>query len=99
MLERENRPHRWQIAKSDGRVIGKLLFQICGECVRSRRISGIPNAMPLTLKEHAAIRSAIKKRDADAASEAMQSHLKSALKRYLDSLAEEDSTFQLYGKS
>jgi GntR family transcriptional repressor for pyruvate dehydrogenase complex len=50
----------------------------------------LPNAIPLTLKEHIAIWNAIKRHDADAASAAMQKHLQCALKRYTDSLAEQE---------
>jgi GntR family transcriptional repressor for pyruvate dehydrogenase complex len=41
-----------------------------------------PKAKPHTLKEHLAIITAIRRRDPEAASEAMQNHLNAALKRY-----------------
>ena len=52
----------------------------------------LPNAIPLTFKEHVTICNAIKRHDPDAASDAMRKHLESALKRYLDSLAEMTGT-------
>jgi GntR family transcriptional regulator, transcriptional repressor for pyruvate dehydrogenase complex len=52
----------------------------------------LPNAIPLTFKEHVTICNAIKRHDPDAASDAMRRHLESALKRYLDSLAEMKGT-------
>jgi GntR family transcriptional repressor for pyruvate dehydrogenase complex len=50
------------------------------------RVLLVPNARPLSIKEHAAIVNAIKRRDPEAAREAMQVHLDAALKRYHDAI-------------
>ena len=72
-------------------LIYDLVAMIRGQLEKTlRKVLLLPNAMPLTLKEHVAIWKAIKSHDADAASAAMQSHLKRALKRYTDSLVEEN---------
>jgi GntR family transcriptional regulator, transcriptional repressor for pyruvate dehydrogenase complex len=47
----------------------------------------LPNARPLSLKEHSAIFEAIERRDADAARKAMHDHLEAALKRYAEATA------------
>ncbi len=71
-------------------LIYDLVAMIRGQLEKTlQKVLLLPNAMPLTLKEHIAIWNAIKRRDPDVASAAMQSHLKSALKRYTDSLGEE----------
>jgi GntR family transcriptional repressor for pyruvate dehydrogenase complex len=49
----------------------------------------LPNARPLSLKEHSTIISAIKRHDPDAASEAMRNHLESAVKRYHNAVGHE----------
>jgi GntR family transcriptional repressor for pyruvate dehydrogenase complex len=46
------------------------------------RVLLLPNARPLSLKEHTAVVRAIKRRDPDAARKAMQAHLDAAIKRY-----------------
>jgi len=71
-------------------LIYDLVAMIRGQLEKTlHKVLLLPNAMPLTLKEHIAIWNAIKRHDPDAASAAMQSHLKSALKRYTDSLVKE----------
>jgi GntR family transcriptional repressor for pyruvate dehydrogenase complex len=71
-------------------LIFDLVSMIRGQLEKTlSKVLLLPNAMPLTLKEHIAICNAIKRRDPEAASTAMQHHLKSALKRYHDSLADE----------
>jgi GntR family transcriptional repressor for pyruvate dehydrogenase complex len=49
----------------------------------------LPNARPLSLKEHAMIINAIKRHDPDAAAEAMRNHLELALKRYHSAVGHE----------
>lgn len=74
-------------------LIFDLVSMIRGQLEKTlSKVLLLPNAMPLTLKEHIAICNAIKRRDPDAASASMHHHLKSALKRYHDSLADETST-------
>ena len=48
------------------------------------RVLLLPNAMPLSAQEHAAIIRAIKRRDANAARKAMQAHLDAVLRRWRD---------------
>jgi GntR family transcriptional repressor for pyruvate dehydrogenase complex len=56
------------------------------------RVLHLPKAVPLSLKEHAAIIHAIKRRDPDGAAAAMQHHLDSALKRYYSAVSEKIPT-------
>lgn len=71
-------------------LIQDLVAMIRGQLQKMlEKILLLPNAIASTLKEHILICNAIKRRDPDAACAAMQIHLKSALKRYLDSLAPE----------
>jgi GntR family transcriptional regulator, transcriptional repressor for pyruvate dehydrogenase complex len=51
------------------------------------RVLKLPNARPLSLKEHIAIFEAIEKRDVEGAREAMHHHLEAALKRYAEASA------------
>jgi GntR family transcriptional repressor for pyruvate dehydrogenase complex len=72
-------------------LIYDLVTMIRGQLEKMlQKVLLLPNAIPLTLKEHIAIWNAIKRHDADAASAAMQKHLQCALKRYTDSLAEQE---------
>ena len=74
-------------------LIYDLVTMIRGQLEKTlQKVLLLPNAMPLTLKEHIAIYNAIKRHNPDAASAAMQNHLKCALKRYLDSLAAEKNS-------
>lgn len=74
-------------------LIYDLVAMIRGQLEKMlQKVLLLPNAVPLTFKEHVTICNAIKKRDPEAASEAMRKHLESALKRYLDSLAEGKGT-------
>jgi GntR family transcriptional repressor for pyruvate dehydrogenase complex len=71
-------------------LIFDLVSMIRGQLEKTlSKVLLLPNAMPLTLKEHISINHAIKRRDPEAASSAMERHLKAALKRYRDSLANE----------
>ena len=47
-----------------------------------QKVLSLPNAVPLSLKEHQAIFDAIKRSDAEAARQAMHAHLQSALHRH-----------------
>jgi GntR family transcriptional regulator, transcriptional repressor for pyruvate dehydrogenase complex len=72
------------IAKTSG---NSLLFDLVS-MIRSQLVGGLskvlllPNAIPLSFKEHTAILQAIERRDADAARKAMHAHLDAALSRY-----------------
>jgi len=69
-------------------LIYDLVAMIRGQLEKMlQKVLLLPNAVPLTYKEHVTICNAIKRHDPVAASEAMRRHLESALKRYLDSLA------------
>jgi GntR family transcriptional repressor for pyruvate dehydrogenase complex len=70
-------------------LIYDLVAMIRGQLEKMlRKVLLLPDAVRLTFKEHVTICKAIERRDPEAASEAMRRHLESALKRYLDSLAE-----------
>lgn len=74
-------------------LIYDLVAMIRGQLEKMlQKVLLLPNAVPLTFKEHVTICNAIKKRNPEAASEAMRKHLESALKRYLDSLADAKGT-------
>jgi GntR family transcriptional repressor for pyruvate dehydrogenase complex len=64
-------------------LIVDLISMIRGQLEKAlSRVLLVPKARPLSIKEHAAIVRAIKRRDPEAAREAMQTHLDAALKRY-----------------
>jgi len=64
-------------------LIVDLISMIRGQLEKAlSRVLLVPKARPLSIKEHAAIVKAIKRRDPEAAREAMQAHLDAALKRY-----------------
>jgi GntR family transcriptional repressor for pyruvate dehydrogenase complex len=46
------------------------------------RVLQLPNALPLSTREHVVIVEAIRRRDAEAARTAMQAHLEAVLRRY-----------------
>lgn len=74
-------------------LIYDLVAMIRGQLEKMlQKVLLLPNAIPLTFKEHVTICNAIRKHDPEAASEAMRKHLESALKRYLDSLADVKGT-------
>ena len=87
--------HMTLLVISKNFLIHDLVAMIRGQLQKVlQKILLLPKAMPSTLKEHISICNAIKRRDPDAACTAMQSHLKCALKRYLDSLAPEKKTLK-----
>lgn len=64
-------------------LIVDLLTMISSQMERTlHRVLLLPNARPLSLKEHAAIFAAIRKFDPEAARRAMHAHLEAAMKRY-----------------
>jgi GntR family transcriptional regulator, transcriptional repressor for pyruvate dehydrogenase complex len=77
------------IAKASG---NSLLFDLVS-MIRGQLAGGLskvlllPNAMPLSFKEHTAIFKAIEQRDPDASRKAMHAHLDAALSRYRAALA------------
>jgi GntR family transcriptional repressor for pyruvate dehydrogenase complex len=72
---------------SNNFLIFDLVAMIRGQLEKAlSKILVPPNAKPHTLKEHVAIINAIRRRDPEAASQAMQSHLNAGLKRYHDAL-------------
>jgi len=77
-------------AASENFLIFDLVSMIRGQLEKTlSRVLLLPNALPLSLKEHATIINAIKRRDSDGAREAMLLHLNSALKRYHNALGTE----------
>jgi GntR family transcriptional repressor for pyruvate dehydrogenase complex len=71
-------------------LIVDLIAMIRGQLEKAlSRVLLLPNARPLTFKEHVAIVHAIRRRDPVAARDAMQVHLDAALKRYHNALGSE----------
>jgi GntR family transcriptional regulator, transcriptional repressor for pyruvate dehydrogenase complex len=79
------------LAKSSGNaLVFDLVSMIRSHLVRVLpKVLLLPNAMPLSTKEHIAIVEAIVRRDANAARTAMHAHLEAVLRRYVD--AEKES--------
>ena len=74
---------------SENTLLFDLISMIRSQLIRAiSKVLSAPQALPLTLKEHASIIGAIRRGDADAARGAMQSHLYGALERYRRSLPE-----------
>jgi GntR family transcriptional repressor for pyruvate dehydrogenase complex len=77
-------------AASENFLIFDLVSMIRGQLAKAlSRVLLLPNARPLTLKEHVVIVNALRRRDPEAASEAMRHHLEAALKRYHNALGSE----------
>jgi GntR family transcriptional repressor for pyruvate dehydrogenase complex len=74
------------LAKSSGNA---LVFDLVS-MIRSQlekvlpKVLLLPNAMPLSTQEHAAIVKAIERGNADAARKAMHGHLQAVIERYAD---------------
>jgi len=77
-------------AASENFLIFDLISMIRAQMGKTlSRVLLVPDALPLSLKEHASIVSAIMHRNPDAASKAMQHHLNAALRRYHNALGNE----------
>jgi GntR family transcriptional repressor for pyruvate dehydrogenase complex len=75
---------------SENFLIVDLVAMIRGQLEKVlSRVLLLPNARPLSLKEHVSIVNAIRRHDPEAAQEAMQSHLTAALKRYHNAVGNE----------
>lgn len=72
------------LASSSGNtLVFDLVSMIRGHLVRVLpRVLQLPNALPLSTREHVVIVEAIRRRDAEAARTAMQAHLEAVLRRY-----------------
>ena len=79
------------IARSSGNLlVVDLLAMIRRQMEKTlHRVLTLPNARPLSLKEHMAIFNAVKRHDSEAARRAMQVHLEAAMKRYHTTLINE----------
>jgi len=70
-------------AASHNLLIVDLVSMIRGQLAKTMsKVLSVPNALPLTLKDHATIVNAISDRDPEAAQLAMHRHLNNTLKRY-----------------
>ena len=77
-------------AASENFLILDLVSMIRGQLAKAlSRVLTLPNARPLTLKEHLVIVNALRRRDPHAASDAMRHHLEAGLKRYHNALGSE----------
>jgi GntR family transcriptional repressor for pyruvate dehydrogenase complex len=72
------------LAKCSGNaLLFDLVSMIRGQLARAlTKVLLLPNAIPLSLKEHTAVLEAIKRRDSEAARQAMHAHLSAARDRY-----------------
>jgi GntR family transcriptional repressor for pyruvate dehydrogenase complex len=72
---------------SQNALLFDLVSMIRGQLARGlSKVLHVPDALPLSLKEHIAIAEAIRRGDPEAAERAMQAHLGDALKRYEDAM-------------
>jgi GntR family transcriptional repressor for pyruvate dehydrogenase complex len=72
---------------SENVLIFELVAMIRGQLARTMsRVLLLPNARPLSLKEHTSILRAIKRGNAEEASLAMQAHLRAAIDRYQEAV-------------
>lgn len=74
------------IANASGNaLLSDLTVVIRGQLARAmHEVLHLPHALPLSYREHRRIVAGIARHDADAASEAMQAHLKAHLRRFAD---------------
>jgi GntR family transcriptional repressor for pyruvate dehydrogenase complex len=72
---------------SGNAVLSDLISVIRSQLARTlTRVLKLPNALPLSLKEHTAILDAIERHDPEGAREAMHAHLEAVLVRYAKAL-------------
>jgi GntR family transcriptional repressor for pyruvate dehydrogenase complex len=75
---------------SGNSLLSDLISLIRSQLARTlSKVLKLPNAMPLSLKEHIAVFRAIERHEARAAHEAMTAHLKAALGRYMNATRSE----------
>jgi GntR family transcriptional repressor for pyruvate dehydrogenase complex len=76
------------LAKASGNaLLFDLVSMIRGQLARGlSKVLHVPDALPLSLKEHIAIAEAIRRGNPKAAEKAMQAHLGDALRRYEDAM-------------
>lgn len=76
------------LAKASGNaLLFDLVSMIRGQLARGlSKVLHVPDALPLSLKEHIAIVEAIRRGNPKAAEKAMQAHLSDALRRYEDAM-------------
>jgi GntR family transcriptional repressor for pyruvate dehydrogenase complex len=79
------------VAKAaENQLILDLVSMIRGQLERGvTKVLLVPQAMPLSLKEHTAIFQAVKKKEPEAARAAMQAHLDAAVHRYRKAIEKE----------
>lgn len=76
-------------AASGNSLLSDLVSLIRSQLAKALlKVLKLPNAVPLSYKEHAAILDAIERRDCDGARTAMHTHLEAALRRYGHSTSE-----------
>jgi GntR family transcriptional repressor for pyruvate dehydrogenase complex len=75
---------------SENQLILDLVSMIRGQLERGvTKVLLVPQAMPLSLKEHTAILQAVKRKEPEAARAAMQAHLDAAVHRYQKAIEKE----------
>lgn len=82
------------LAKASGNsLLIDLISMIRSQLVRGlSRVLLLPNAVPLSYKEHAAIVQAVERHEVDNAREAMHAHLEAALRRYREAAGPRTAT-------
>ena len=78
------------LAKASGNaLLFDMVSMIRGQLARAlTKVLLLPNAIPLSLKEHTAVFEAIKRRDSEGARQAMHAHLQAARHRYNETVGE-----------
>jgi len=80
---------------SENTLLFDLISMIRGQLMNAlSRVLPLPNALPLSLAEHARIVKAIKRRDPQASSAAMRVHLENTLARYQSAVRIEQETMK-----
>ncbi len=92
--------HLTLVNASGNALLADLTYVIRSQLARAMsKVLRLPNALPLSLKEHTAILEAIEHRDAEAAREAMHAHLEAALQRYITATGDDARRTQENGTS
>lgn len=87
------------LAKASGNAfLIDLISMIRSQLARGlSKVLLLPNAIPFSLKEHIAVYEAVRRRDSEAARNAMHAHLQAALRRHRETLGNSENVPQTNG--